>query len=239
MKAMILAAGFGTRLKPFTDHHPKALAPVNGKSLLQRNIVYLVSYGFDEIIINVHHFAEQIIEIIKLNNGWGAKVSFSDEIDAILETGGGLKRAKHFFENSNEAFVLMNVDILTDLNLTEMLHYHQQHKALATLAVRKRDTSRYLLFNEENILVGWRNANTNEEKIVHESATYYQKAFSGVHIIEPKILSLITQEGKFSMIDLYLELAKNNIIVAYDHSHTKMIDVGKPESIEKAEDLFE
>lgn len=238
MKAMILAAGFGTRLKPFTDKHPKALAPVNGKSLLQRNVEYLVSYGYDEIIVNVHHFADQIIDAVKINNGWGAKISFSDETDAILETGGGLKRAANFFENSDEAFVLMNVDILTDLDLNAMRIAHQTKKPLATLAVRNRETSRYLLFNDEQELVGWRNASTNEEKIARHALHYYPKAFSGVHLIEPKLLKLITQEGKFSMIDVYLALAKENIIAAYDHSDSKMIDVGKPESIEKAEKLF-
>ena len=238
MKAMILAAGFGTRLKPFTDKHPKALAPVNGKSLLQRNIEYLLRYGYDEIIVNVHHFADQIIDVVKLNNGWGAKISFSDETDAILETGGGLKRAAHFFEHSNEAFLLMNVDILTDLDLHAMRKTHQEKKPLATLAVRNRETSRYLLFNEENELVGWRNASTNEEKIARVADNYHPKAFSGVHLIEPKLLKLITQEGKFSMIDVYLNLAKEHIIRGFDHSDSKMIDVGKPESIEKAEKLF-
>lgn len=238
MKAMILAAGLGTRLKPFTDKHPKALAPVNGKSLLQRNVEYLLHYGINHIIVNVHHFADQIEDAIQRNKGWGATIEISDERDEVLETGGGLKRARHFFENSHDPFVLMNVDILTDLNITDMLSYHIQNKALATLAVRNRDTSRYLLFNDENTLVGWRNAATNTEKIVHPSTTYIQKAFSGIHIIEPKLFSLITYEGKFSMIDLYLELAKNNTIVSYDHSHTKMIDVGKPESIAKAETLF-
>lgn len=238
MKAMILAAGFGTRLKPFTDKHPKALAPVNGKSLLQRNIEYLLRYGYDEIIVNVHHFADQIIDAVTSNNGWGAKISFSDETDAILETGGGLKRAAHFFEYSNETFVLMNVDILTDLDLHAMRKTHQEKKPLATLAVRNRETSRYLLFNEENELVGWRNASTNEEKIARVADNYHPKAFSGVHLIEPKLLKLITQEGKFSMIDVYLNLAKEHIIRGFDHSDSKMIDVGKPESIEKAEKLF-
>jgi len=238
MKAMILAAGFGTRLKPFTDKHPKALAPVNGKSLLQRNIEYLMSYGYDEIIVNVHHFADQIMDAVKINNGWGASISFSDETDAILETGGGLKRAAHFFEGNDEAFVLMNVDILTDLDLHAMRKTHLEKNPLATLAVRNRETSRYLLFNEENELVGWRNASTNEEKISRVANIYHPKAFSGVHLIEPKLLKLITQEGKFSMIDVYLALAKEHIIRGFDHSDSKMIDVGKPESIEKAEKLF-
>jgi NDP-sugar pyrophosphorylase family protein len=175
---------------------------------------------------------------VKTNNGWGASISFSDETDAILETGGGLKRAAHFFEGNDEAFVLMNVDILTDLDLHAMRKTHLEKNPLATLAVRNRETSRYLLFNVVNGLVGWRNASTNEEKISRVANNYHPKAFSGVHLIEPKLLKLITQEGKFSMIDVYLALAKEHIIRGFDHSDSKMIDVGKPESIEKAEKLF-
>ncbi len=231
---MILAAGLGTRFKPFTDKHPKALAIVNGKTILQRNIEYLQKVGIKEVVVNVHHFASQIIDVLSEHKGFGSTIHISDETNEVLETGGGLLFAKEFLNSTPEPFVLMNVDILTDLNLTEMLHYHQQHKALATLAVRKRETSRFLLFNEDNILVGWRNANTNEEKIVHESDTYYQKAFSGVHIIEPKIFSLITQDGKFSMIDLYLEVARKQTVLGWLHDKDVWIDVGKPQAIEIA-----
>ncbi len=238
MKAMILAAGFGTRLKPFTDHHPKALAMVNGKSLLQRNIEYLAKFGIRDIIVNVHHFADQVKDALQTNKEWGSTVSMSDESDAILETGGGLKRAQDFFKNSNEPFVLMNVDILTDLDLVRMIQQHVELNPLATLAVTHRDTSRYFLFNEHDLLCGWRNVKTAEEKISRASATLNQKAFSGIHVISPAIFSLIKQEGKFSMVDVYLDLAREHNIIGFDHSKGKLQDVGKPGSIIAAERVF-
>lgn len=238
MKAMILAAGLGTRLKPFTDNHPKALARVNGKTLLQRNIEYLAQFGIIEIIINVHHFANQIIDIVNANNGFGSKISISDETREVLETGGGLKKASWYFEKENEPFVVMNVDILTDMNLAEMIKQHKKEKPLATLAVTTRFTSRYFLFDELNHLCGWKNTKTNEQKISRESEERNPKAFSGIHVISPEIFSLIKMKGKFSMVDVYLELSKSHFISAFDHSNSKFIDVGKPESILKAEKLF-
>jgi NDP-sugar pyrophosphorylase family protein len=238
MKAMILAAGLGTRLKPFTDNHPKALARVNGKTLLQRNIEYLAQFGIIEIIINVHHFANQIIDIVNANNGFGSKISISDETREVLETGGGLKKASWYFEKENEPFVVMNVDILTDMNLAEMIKQHKKEKPLATLAVTTRFTSRYFLFDELNHLCGWKNTKTNEQKISRESEERNPKAFSGIHVISPEIFSLIKMKGKFSMVDVYLELSKTYFISAFDHSNSKFIDVGKPESMLKAEKLF-
>jgi NDP-sugar pyrophosphorylase family protein len=234
MKAMILAAGLGTRLKPFTEQHPKALFPINGKTLLQRNIEYLQQYGIKDIIVNVHHFADQIIATIHDNNGWGSQVTISDESNEVLETGGGLKKAAGFFENQTEPFVLMNADMLTDLDIAKMLTMHQQHDPLATLAVTDRQTSRYLLFDENNILCGWLNEKTNEQK--GNAGT--KKAFSGIHIISPTIFPLIEEEGKFSMIDLYLRLSTTQKILAFDHSDGKLIDVGKPESTALAAAMF-
>ena len=235
---MILAAGLGTRLKPFTDNHPKALAPVNGKTLLQRNIEYLQQYGFDDLIINVHHFTEQFTDIILQNNGWGSKITISDESDMVLETGGGLLKAAHFFKVTNLPFLLMNVDILTDLDLHKMLEFHQQQRALATLAIRRRETSRYLLFDEENKMVGWKNIKTNEIKQVRDCTSPAFFAFSGVHIIQPDFFKSLTLTGKFSMIDAYLELAKTNNIIGFEHSESKMIDVGTTASIIEAEKIF-
>jgi NDP-sugar pyrophosphorylase family protein len=237
MKAMIFAAGLGSRLKPWTDHHPKALAVVNGKSLLQRNIEYLQKHGIEEVIVNVHHFADQIIAAIEKNKGWGSKVTISDETDSVLETGGGLKKAAWYFADGND-FVVMNVDILTDMDLTAMILRHKEQKPLATLAVSNRDTSRYFLFDEQHILSGWRNVKIGEEKIVRPDKTLIQKAFSGIHVISPLLLALIKQEGKFSMVDVYLDLAKERVISSYDHTGAHMIDVGKPESILKAETIF-
>ncbi len=235
---MILAAGLGTRLKPFTDEHPKALAIVNGQTILQRNIQYLASFGIKEVIINVHHFADQVIDFIKKNNGFGSDITFSDETNEVLETGGGIKKAAWFFQKEESPFVVMNVDVLTDLNLNKMIFQHEKDSPLATLAVTSRETSRYFLFDEKNQLCGWENVKTGEKKISRKSEIYLQKAFSGIHVISPKIFPLIKMEGKFSMVDVYLELAKSHVIAAFDHSDSKFIDVGKPESILKAEGMF-
>jgi NDP-sugar pyrophosphorylase family protein len=238
MKAMLLAAGFGTRLKPFTEHHPKALAEVNGKSLLQHNIEYLQQFGIYDVVVNVHHFAEQIIQAIKNNDGWGSRVSVSDETDAILETGGGLRRAAWFFKDE-EDFVLMNVDVLTDLHLDEMIAFHKKNKPLATLATTNRETSRYFLFNEGGILCGWKNIKTGEEKVMRHENNLIPKAFSGLHIISTKIFPLMQQpEIKFSMVDVYLSLCSSHSILFYNHSGSKFIDVGRPESLQKAQVLF-
>ncbi len=235
VRGMILAAGLGTRLKPWTDAHPKALAVVNGKSLLQRNIEWLQTVGIKDVIVNVHHFADQIIDAIEKNKGWGSAITISDERDAILETGGGLQKAGWFFDDD---FVLMNVDILTDLNLQQMIDQHKQNKALATLAVTERDTSRYFLFDAQQELCGWKNVKTGEERIMRHENDLTQKAFSGIHVIDPKIFSLMKQEGKFSMVDVYLSLCADHTIQYFDHSDTKFMDVGKPESVVQAERMF-
>lgn len=246
-KAMILAAGLGTRFKPWTDHHPKALALVGGKSLLQRNIEYLQGYGIRDLVVNVHHFAAQIIEALTVNKGWGSRFSISDETDEVLETGGGLKKARPFLEDA--PFVLMNVDILTNMDLSAMIEDHFRHGAnrLATLAVTDRSTSRYFLFDQQQQLCGWRNISTGQERMARVPgktaapavpAALQQKAFSGIHIIEPSIFPLMTREGKFSMVDVYLDLAADHTIRGFDHSRSRLIDVGKPESAELAARLF-
>ncbi len=234
---MILAAGLGTRLKPFTDHHPKALAIVNNKTLLQRNIEYLVQYGVTEIIINVHHFAEQIIDFVNTLQLPGIQLHISDERDEVLETGGGLKKAAWFFEDG-QAFILMNADILTTMPLDQMLAQHQQQKSLATLAVSQRESSRCFLFNDKGILCGWRNRQSGDEKISRNETPLHEFSFSGIHIIEPSLVKAIPQEGKFSMVDAYLDLAKQYDICAFDHTGYILLDVGKPESLAKAETLF-
>lgn len=237
MKAMIFAAGLGSRLKPWTDYHPKALALVNGKSLLQRNIGYLQNHGIFEVIVNVHHFAGQIADAVEKNGGWGSAITISDEKDAVLETGGGLQKASWYFEGEAD-FVVMNVDILTDMDLSAMIRQHQQLHSLATLAVSDRDTSRYFLFDKDAVLSGWRNVTNGEEKIVRNADILIQKAFSGIHVINSFLLSQMKREGKFSMVDVYLDLAKSHIISSYDHTGAQMIDVGRPESILKAEAVF-
>ncbi|QEC68540.1 nucleotidyltransferase family protein [Panacibacter ginsenosidivorans] len=237
MKGMILAAGLGTRLKPWTDKHPKALAIVNSKSLLQRNVEYLQQNNIYDVIVNVHHFADQIINAIEENKGWGSNIIISDETDVVLETGGGLKKAGPYLKDS-KSFVLINCDILTDLDLSKLTNYHNQQDSLATLAVTNRKTSRYFLFNDNGELCGWRNTTTGEERISKSADSYYQKAFSGIHVLSNRIFDVMQQQGKFSMVDVYLSLAATETIKCFDHSESKFIDVGKPESILKAEELF-
>lgn len=236
-KAMIFAAGLGTRFKPWTDKHPKALALVNGKSLLQRNIEYLQQYGITDVVVNVHHFAGQIINAVKKNSGWGSRVVISDESDEVLETGGGLLKARALLEG-DEPFITLNVDILTDLNINDLLAFHQQHKPLISFGVTSRQTSRYFLFDENNRLCGWRNVKTNEEIISVNRPGLVQKAYSCVVVFQPEVFGIIKQTGKFSLTETYLDLAKDNLILGYDHSGDKLVDVGKPESVAVAEKLF-
>ena len=237
MQAMIFSAGLGTRFKPWTNSHPKALALVNGKSLLQRNVEYLQQYGIKDVIINVHHFADQIIHTVEKNNGWGSNIIISDECGEVLETGGGLSKAKDFFI-SGEKFVTCNVDILTELDLNKLIAFHKQRKSLISFGVTRRKTSRYFLFNEYDRLVGWRNKKTGEEKIVIRQSDLVEKAYSCVVVFEPEIFSLIPFTGKFSLIDVYLSLAADHHILGYDHTGDKFVDVGKPENIALAESLF-
>jgi MurNAc alpha-1-phosphate uridylyltransferase len=237
MKAMIFSAGLGTRFKPWTDLHPKALALVNGKSLLQRNIEYLQRYGIRDVIVNVHHFADQVIDMIRDNKGWGSNVAISDERDELLETGGGLLKARHYLEDG-EAFLTLNVDILTDLDLDKLIAFHRRQKPLISFGVTDRNTSRYFLFDDQDRLCGWRNTKTNEEKIVIQKPGLVPKAYSCVVVFEPQIFSLVRQTGKFSLTTTYLDLAPEHLILGFDHSGDKLVDVGKPESVAVAEKLF-
>lgn len=234
---MIFAAGLGTRLKPFTDHHPKALAEVNGKTLLEHAIRYLHRFGIEDVIVNVHHFAKQIEDAVDENGGFGSWVTISDERDVVLETGGGLKKAAEYFEGE-EAFVVMNVDVLTNLDLGKMIEAHQSGDAMATLAVMKRESSRNLLFDEHMALCGWQNNATGQQRISRDTEVRNAFAFSGVQVLSPKILAM-PFEGKFSMIDVYLHFAQTKTIKGFDHTGNVFIDVGKPESLEKASYLFE
>ena len=243
MKAMIFAAGLGTRFKPWTDQHPKALAMVNGKSLLQRNIEYLQQYNITEVVVNVHHFADQIIEAIKKNNGWGSNIVISDERNEVLETGGGLLKARPLLEG-DEPFVTINVDILTNLNLYQLLAFHQQHQSFISFGVTNRKTARNFLFDDASRLCGWRNKITGEEKGPHlnlpeeDRKKLVEKAYSCVVVFEPTVFSLIKQTGKFSLTETYLDLTKENLILGYDHSGDVLVDVGKLDSVAVAESFF-
>lgn len=235
---MIFAAGLGTRFKPWTDTHPKALAVVNGKSLLQRNIENLQTYGIRDVVVNVHHFPEQIITAVEENQGWGSNVVISDETGEVLETGGGLVKARRLLEGE-EPFLTVNVDILTDLNLKRFVDFHRDYKPLISLAVTHRSTSRYFLFDEFDRLCGWKNRKTDEERIALKRPDLVDMAYSGIAIFESRVFDLISKTGKFSLVDVYLELAADHMILGYDHSGDKWVDVGRVESVEKAEQAFE
>ncbi|MFT3846452.1 MAG: sugar phosphate nucleotidyltransferase [Lacibacter sp.] len=243
MKAMIFAAGLGTRFKPWTDTHPKALAPVNGKSLLQLNIEYLQQYGITDVVVNVHHFADQIIAAVEQNKGWGSNIVISDERDEVLETGGGLLKAAHLLDG-DEPFVTINVDVLTDLDLNQLLAFHKRHQPLISFAVTNRKTARNFLFDETSRLCGWRNNITGEEKGPHlffseeRKKALVEKAYSCVVVFEPDVFSVIRQKGKFSLTETYLDLAKDYLVMGYDHSGDKFVDVGKPDSVKVAEAMF-
>lgn len=235
-KALIFAAGKGTRLKPFTDNHPKALAVVNNVPLLERNIKFLQNYGIDDFVINVHHFGEQIIDFLQENESFGAKIEISDEKNELLETGGGLVFAKKYLQNE-ENFIIMNADILTDLNITEFVKFHLSHQNVATLAVSDRVSSRKLMFNEDMILKGWVNKTTGETKLSEFNKNFKELAFSGIHCVNSSIFDKIKRTGKFSIMEEYLDLMFENHIQGFQHN-AKLIDVGRPESVVEAEKYF-
>ncbi|MEO7264116.1 MAG: sugar phosphate nucleotidyltransferase [Ferruginibacter sp.] len=236
-KAMIFSAGLGTRFKPWTDTHPKALAIINGKSLLQRNIEYLQQYKIYDVVVNVHHFPGQVIDAIETNKGWGSKFTISDERGELLETGGGLLQAASFLKDE-ETFITINADILTDLNLQNLWQYHNEKKSLITFGITDRKTSRNFLFDDDSRLCGWENNLTGERRISIDKPSLKPMAYSCVVLFEQAIFNLIPQRGKFSLVDTYLSLANEYLIYGYDHSGDNLVDVGKPESVAIAEKYF-
>ena len=227
----------GTRLKPLTDTTPKALIKVHNTPLLEIVLRKMIKAGFDEIIINVHHHAEQIIDFIKQNNNFGVRIEISDERGLLLETGGGLKKASWFFDDL-KPFLVHNVDVLSNINLKDMYNYHVSNNALATLAVRIRETSRYLLFNDDKQLCGWENKKLDIKKItIREQENLIPMAFSGIHIINPSVFMLLSEEGYFSIIDVYLRLSKKQRIIGYNHDSSFWLDLGKKENLIEAEKL--
>ena len=239
MKALLFAAGLGTRLKDHTLNKPKALVCLAGKPLLQHAIEHLKRFGITNIVINVFHFADQIISYLEENNSFGIDIYTSDERDQLLDTGGGLKKAGAFL-NGGEPILIYNMDVISNLDLNVLLEYHQEQKALATLVVRSRETSRYLMFDQNLQLSGWKNF-SNGETIISRPESFADAqplAFSGIHIVQPEILELITEEGKFSIMDLYLRLAKDHSIQAFIDQSDLWMDLGKPEQLLEAEKLF-
>ena len=241
MKAMILAAGLGTRLQPLTDTRPKALVEVAGRTLLEITLARLRAFGITEVIINAHHFADMIAEYLQTNRNFGMAIEISRE-DVLLDTGGGLKKAAHFFSQhsgSDEPFILHNVDVISSIDLTRMVQLHTENRALATLAVQDRKTSRYLLFDDALQLCGHRSERDQKTEIARPSAQVQALAFTGIHIISPRLFSLMSEEGVFSILVPYLRLAaQGEKILAFRADEYYWRDLGKPENIvQAAEDL--
>jgi NDP-sugar pyrophosphorylase family protein len=238
MKAMIFAAGLGTRLQNETAAKPKALVEVAGKPLLWHAVSKLKNAGISDVVVNVHHFAGQVIEYIR-NTDFGIRVQISDERELLLETGGGLKKAASFFTGT-EPILIYNVDILSNLDLSKLVAEHLKSGAIATLAVRKRETNRYFKFDAEKQLVGWINKNTGETKISRHADfdTAEELAFSGIHVVQPEIFSLMPEIERFSITDFYLDVAKTHTIKGFYDTSDLWIDVGKPEQLEAARRIF-
>lgn len=238
LNAMIFAAGLGTRLKPYTNNKPKALVELAGKTLLERAIVKLKDLGVDRIVINVHHFADLIEEFLKENNNFGVDIRISDERNQLLDTGGGLKKAKELFI-PNEPVLIYNVDILSAIDLNKFINEHNSSNALVSMVMRERVSSRYLYFNKQNQLTGWENCKTKEKKVARPDMDESEPlAFSGIHMVDSKIFDLIKEDGKFSIIDLYLRLAKTEKMMAFKDQSDIWFDLGKPEQLKEAEKII-
>ncbi|NCC70813.1 nucleotidyltransferase family protein [bacterium] len=238
MKALILAAGLGTRLKPFTDKMPKALVTFDNKPIIDFLIEKLFKSGINEIAVNLHHYSNTLKKYLIENNIFNVNFYFSDESNLLLDTGGAIKKASDFL-NNNEPFFVHNVDVFSNIDLNEMYDFHLKSGNLVTIAVRNRYTSRYFLFDSENVLCGWRNTKTNEEIITRNNLSeYYQLAFSGIQIINSEVFEMMPTENKFSLVDLYVKLSSNNKIGAYIHNNDYWFDLGTIEKIKEAENYF-
>ena len=243
MKAMIFAAGLGTRLRPLTDHMPKALVPVAGKPMLERVILRLKEAGFNEIMVNIHHFGEQIIDFLRAHDNFGTEIHISDERGMLLDTGGGIKKARPFLDGQ-EPFLVHNADILTDIDLAGLYRHHLESDAESTLLVSERKTSRYLLFDDDYHLHGWINKSTGETKpegFSFQERQYKEMAFGGIHVISPSLFRYMESrqwEGKFSIIPFYLSVCETACIQGYPLQDRRWFDIGKPETLAKAEEYY-
>ena len=243
MKAMIFAAGLGTRLRPLTDNMPKALVPVAGKPMLERVILRLKEAGFNEITVNIHHFGEQIIDFLRAHDNFGTEIHISDERGMLLDTGGGIKKARPFLDGQ-EPFLVHNADILTDIDLTGLYRHHLESDADATLLTNHRKTSRYLLMDQDNRLCGWTNLSTGEvlpKELNYPSDHYQLQAFGCVHVLSPSIFRYMEDErwtGKFSIIPFYVDICPKARIQGFPIDSENWFDVGKPETLAKAEAYY-
>ena len=229
-KAMILAAGLGTRMQPFTNDKPKALLEYNGIPLLEHVITKLKSSGFKEIIINIHHFPDQIVSFVKSKNYFDIRIEFSDESEKLRDTGGGIKKAEWFLEGA--PFLVYNVDIISNIDLEALYQFHLKHEPLATMAVKARVTSRSLLMGRDRSLVGWRDNRTGDQILIQENIPYSPIAFSAIHMLSPEIFGLFGDDEVFSIIDIYLKPNPNKKILLFRHDHDQWMDMGKLESLQ-------
>jgi mannose-1-phosphate guanylyltransferase len=236
MRAMILAAGLGTRLLPLTDDRPKALVEIAGHTLLEITLRRLTLFGIREVIVNVHHFADMVVDYLHKNDNFGMRIEISRE-DVLLDTGGGLKKAAWFFlDDRSESFILHNVDVVSTIDLRRMAAFHSDNKALATLAVQDRETSRYLLFDDQNQLCGRRAGQSGSLEMVRPARHLKALAFAGIHVISTRMLGTMTEEGIFSIINSYLRLAgSGEKISAFRADECYWRDLGKPNHIAQAE----
>jgi NDP-sugar pyrophosphorylase family protein len=238
MKAMILAAGLGTRLRPLTDHRPKALVEVAGRTFLEITLVRLRSFGIEDVIINVHHYAEMVVDYLRAHDNFGMRIEISRE-DVLLDTGGGLKKAAPFFLDSansqDKPFIVHNVDVLSSIDLRRMAQFHAEHQATATLAVQDRETSRYLLFDPSLHLCGRRAGGGGKPELVRPGQQFEAFAFSGIHVISPRFLAMLSEEGAFSIITSYLRLAaREEKICAFRADEYYWRDLGKLDKLPQA-----
>jgi len=241
MKAMVLAAGLGTRLRPLTDDRPKALVEIAGRTLLEITLTRLRSFGVSEVIINVHHFADMVLEYLKTKDNFGLRIEISRE-EILLDTGGGLKKAADFFRESSgseQPFIVHNVDVISTIDLRRMVQSHIENQALATLAVQDRETSRYLVFGPQLQLCGRRSGRDKNTELVRSAAQVQALAFSGIHVISPRLLAMLSEDGVFSIITSYLRLARHGEkILGFRADEYYWRDLGKPENmLQAAEDL--
>lgn len=240
MKALIFAAGLGTRLRPLTDNRPKALVEVAGRPMLEHVIRNLASYGFKDIVVNVHHFGDQIIDFLAANDNFGINIAVSDERGELLDTGGGILKARTLLDDG-EPFLVHNADILTDLNLADFYNYHLHHEADASLLVADRETSRYFVFSPERRLEGWVNVKTGETRPAsfQQAENQMQLAFGGIHVISPsvfKALATYTMKHKFSITPFYVDNCQQLKIMGYTPTTAyQWFDIGSPEKLAQAE----
>jgi len=236
MKAMIFAAGLGTRLRPLTNDRPKALVEFKGKTLLEHTIDKLKAAGVDALVVNVHHYADKVIDFLQAKD-FGLDIAISDERDQLLDTGGGLRKAAPLL--GNEPFFIHNVDIISDIDLKALMAAHMASGAMATLATRPTEAERYFMKNDENILCGWGNHRTGEEIVSRPAEVLHKLAFTGIHVVSTALLKYIAPEGPVSIIDAYLAAAKKEKILCFSCENNRWMDVGTPEALAEARTKFE